>query len=125
MVTATAADGTSVRAYDEGAGPLVLVLHGGMDDGSSWKRVAARLSSRYRVVRLHRRQYRQDLVTGGQGCTMAEEVEHVRALVEAIGEPAVVVGHSSGAVLALESLVALPSAAVAVTIAEPFQPASK
>lgn len=118
-LTATAADGTSVRAYDSGSGPVVLILHGGMDDGSSWSRVAERLTSCYRVVRLHRRQYRSDLVTGGVGCTFADEVAHVRSLVDVIGEPSVVVGHSSGAVLALESLVALPDEFAGAVLYEP------
>jgi hypothetical protein len=48
MITAQAADGSSVRAFDEGRGPVVLILHGGMDDGTSWRRVAARLVARAR-----------------------------------------------------------------------------
>ncbi len=118
MITTTASDGTSVRAYDEGQGPVVLLLHGGMDEGASWTRVAARLRSRFRVLRLHRRQYRLDLGTG-EACTMAEEVEHVRALVELIDEPMLVVGHSSGGVLALEALVALPEAFAGAVLYEP------
>lgn len=118
MITTTAADGSSVRAYDEGQGPVILVLHGGMDDGESWARVAARLASRFRVLRLHRRQYRLDLKTG-EACTMAEEVEHVRALVNLIDEPMLIVGHSSGAVLALEALVALPEAFAGALLYEP------
>jgi pimeloyl-ACP methyl ester carboxylesterase len=118
MITAQAADGSSVRAFDEGRGPVVLILHGGMDDGTSWRRVAARLVPRFRVVRLHRRQYRLDLKTGS-ACTMADEVEHVTALVHAIGQPMVVVGHSSGAVLALEALVAAPSAFAGAVLYEP------
>ena len=118
MITARAADGSNARALDEGRGPVVLIVHGGMDDGSSWRRVAARLSSRFRVLRLHRRQYRADL-TCGSACTMAEEVEHVTALVRAIGEPMVIVGHSSGAVLALETLIAAPSAFAGAVLYEP------
>jgi pimeloyl-ACP methyl ester carboxylesterase len=118
MITTTAPDGSSVRAHDEGRGPVILLLHGGMDDGASWARVAARLRSRFRVLRLHRRQYRLDLKTG-EACTMAEEVEHVHALVELIGEPVLIVGHSSGGVLALESLVALPGAFAGAVLYEP------
>lgn len=109
----------SVRASDEGHGRVVLVLHGGMDDGSSWSRVASRLTARFRVVRLHRLQYRHDLLTGGRSCTMAEEVSHVRELVDSIAEPMVVVGHSSGAVLALEAMVELPSAFAGAVLYEP------
>lgn len=108
----------NVRAYDEGSGPGVLLLHGGMDDGSSLARVASRLTPRFRVIRPHRLQYRLDLKRG-RACTMAEEVRYVRELVEPIGEPLVVVGHSSGAVLALETLVALPSAFAGAVIYEP------
>jgi pimeloyl-ACP methyl ester carboxylesterase len=118
MITTTAADGTSVRAYDEGQGPVILLLHGGMDDGASWATVAARLRSQFRVLRLHRRQYRLDLKTG-EACTMAQEVEHVRALVKLIDEPMLVVGHSSGGVLALEALVALPEAFAGAVLYEP------
>lgn len=108
----------NVRAYDEGSGPGVLLLHGGMGDGSSLARVASRLTPRFRVIRPHRLQYRLDLKRG-RACTMAEEVRYVRELVEPIGEPLVVVGHSSGAVLALETLVALPSAFAGAVIYEP------
>ena len=118
MIAAEAADGSSVRAFDEGHGPVVLILHGGIDDGSSWRRVAVRLAPRFRVVRLHRRQYRPDLKTGS-ACTMAEEVEHVIALVRAIGPPMVIVGHSSGAVVALEALVATPRAFTGAVLYEP------
>ncbi|MCO1660817.1 alpha/beta fold hydrolase [Pseudonocardia humida] len=118
MITTTAADGSSVRAYDEGQGPVILFLHGGMDEGASWARVAARLRSRFRVLRLHRRQYRQDLKTGDV-CTMADEVEHVRALVKLIDEPMLIVGHSSGGVLALEALVAMPEAFAGAMLYEP------
>ena len=118
MIAAEAADGTSVRAFDEGHGPAVLILHGGIDDGSSWRRVAVRLAPRFRVLRLHRRQYRPDLKTGS-ACTMAEEVEHVTALVRAIGQPMVIVGHSSGAVVALEELVATPTAFSGAVLYEP------
>ncbi|SDD80065.1 alpha/beta fold hydrolase [Glycomyces harbinensis] len=118
MITATALDGTSVRAHDEGQGPAILLLHGGMDDGASWKLVTRRLSPRFRTLRLHRRQYRLDLTAGGR-CTMAEEVEHVRALVKLVGEPTLIVGHSSGAVLALETLAAMPEAFAGAVLYEP------
>lgn len=118
MITTTATDGSSVRAHDEGQGPVILLLHGGMDDGASWATVAARLRPRFRVLRLHRRQYRLDLKTG-EACTMAQEVEHVRALVNLIDEPMLVIGHSSGGVLALEALVELPEAFAGAVLYEP------
>lgn len=61
MITCPAADGSEIRAFDEGHGPVVLVVHPGSDDGTSWGKVAARLSDRFRVVRIVRRHYRLDL----------------------------------------------------------------
>jgi pimeloyl-ACP methyl ester carboxylesterase len=118
MITTTALDGSSVRAYDEGQGPVILFLHGGMDDGASWKSAASRLRPRFRTLRLHRRQYRPDLKAHGR-CTMADEVEHVRALVKLVDEPMLIVGPSSGAVLALEALAAMPGGFAGAVLYEP------
>jgi pimeloyl-ACP methyl ester carboxylesterase len=122
LLTATAADGTSVRAEEEGEGRVILILHPGMDTGKSYARVAAILGKRYRVIRLHRRQYRLDLKADslyGSPCTIAEEVEHVLAVVKAVGAPVFLYGHSSGGPVALETLVASPSSFAGAMIYEP------
>jgi pimeloyl-ACP methyl ester carboxylesterase len=119
---ATAADGTSVRAAAEGEGRVILILHPGMDTGKSYARVAASLARRYRVIRLHRRQYRLDLKSDplrGSPCTVAEEVDHVLAVVQAAGTPVLLFGHSSGGTIALEALVASPMSFVGGMIYEP------
>src|SRR5512142_1620707 len=95
LLTATAADGTQVRAEVEGAGRTILILHPGMDTGKSYARIAAILGKRYRVIRLHRRQYRLDLKADplhGSPCTVADEVDHVLAIVKIIGEPVFLYG---------------------------------
>jgi pimeloyl-ACP methyl ester carboxylesterase len=117
-ITAVAADGTGVRAFDEGDGPVILVIHPGLDDGRSWGKVAAQLSPRFRVVRIVRRHYRLDL-PAADGYSISREVEDVQALAEAIGEPMVIVGHSSGAVVALEALAASPGTFAGAVLFEP------
>ncbi len=112
MITLTTADGTDVRAFDEGHGPVILVVHPGFDDGKSWRKVAARLSGRFRVVRIVRRQYRLDR-PAPVPYSIAREAEDVLALAADIGEPMVIVGHSSGGVVALEALAAAPAAVFA------------
>lgn len=122
LLIATAADGTSVRAEAEGEGRVILILHPGMNTAKSYAQVAARLARRYRVVRLHRRQYRLDLKTDplrGSPCTVAEEVDHVLAMVKAVGTPVFLFGHSSGGAVALEALVASPSSFAGGMIYEP------
>jgi pimeloyl-ACP methyl ester carboxylesterase len=118
MFTVSAADGTEVRAIDEGVGRTILIVHGGMGDSSAWQKVAPLLTPRFRVVRLHRRQYRIDL-TPATPVTMAQEVQHVLAVVAKIGEPVLLVGHSSGAVLALDALHAKPDAFAGLVAYEP------
>ena len=122
LLTATAADGTSVHAEAEGEGRVILILHPGMDTGKSYVKVAASLARRYWVIRLHRRQYRLDLKTDplrGSPCTIAEEVDHVLAVVRAVGAPILLFGHSSGATVALETLLASPASFVGGMIYEP------
>lgn len=112
----TRPDGVEIRALDEGTGPPVLVVHPGLDDGTAWQGVAQRLSGRHRVVRVHRRQYRTDLTPG---CSMAQEADDVVALAAALGEPVYLVGHSSGAVVALEALAVAPTRFLGAVLYEP------
>ncbi|MDG6910296.1 MAG: alpha/beta hydrolase, partial [Nitrososphaerota archaeon] len=118
VITVSSRDGTSVQATDEGEGPTILVLHPGLDDGASWERVASRLASRFRVVRLHRRPYRLDLPNDPR-LSMALEVEDVQAVLREIGGRVLLVGNSSGAVVALEVLVASPTAFAGAVLYEP------
>lgn len=107
-----------MRAYDEGSGPVILVLHAARDDGSAWARVAARLADRFRVIRIHRRQHRLDL-RASLPCSIATEVQDTLAVAQAAGPPVLVVGHSSGAVVALEAMVAAPSTFRGAVLYEP------
>ena len=118
MINVAAFDGTEIHAVDEGTGPPILVVHGGMGDSSASEKVAARLVASHRVVRLHRRQYRLELVSE-EPATIAQEVADVLALADSIGEPVVLVGHSSGAVVALEAVVADQKSFVGLVAYEP------
>jgi pimeloyl-ACP methyl ester carboxylesterase len=90
---------------------MIVLVGPGLDDGTRCKKLAAQLDHDQRVVRVHRRQYQSDV-----GCTVAQEVEDVLALVN---EPAVIYGHSSGGVVALEALVAKPELFTGAVIFEP------
>lgn len=54
MLRVMASDGVDVAAVDEGSGPCVVIVHGGLGDPQAWGKVAERLRDRFRVVRLHR-----------------------------------------------------------------------
>jgi pimeloyl-ACP methyl ester carboxylesterase len=113
-------DGCPIPVTDEGQGPAVLLLHAGSADRSSWAGVAAALAGRFRVLRFDRWTYRDghgDAAPAGAEA-MAAEVGDVLA-VAAAGERPLLVGHSSGAVVALESALAAPSAFRAMVLYEP------
>ncbi|SMC90749.1 alpha/beta fold hydrolase [Kibdelosporangium aridum] len=118
METTISADGTDVRFYDEGHGRAIVILGPGLDDGTRTKKLAAILANRFRVLRVHRRQYRLDL----EPCSVAQEVDDVIAIARYVGEPVIIYGHSSGAVVALEALVASPSSFAGAVLFEPALP---
>ena len=127
--------GHPIPVTDEGQGPAVLLLHPGTAGRSSWAGVAAALAGRFRVLRFDRWTYRDGHVDAGPSGAeaMAAEVGDVLAVAAAarrgpgnprgvsrsIGERPLLVGHSSGAVVALESALAAPSAFRAMVLYEP------
>lgn len=116
MSDLVAMDGTTVLANSAGIGPIILVVHPGMDDGRSWRKVNALLAENFTVVSIHRRQYRLDLT---EPVSIRDEVSDIEALVATFGERVLIAGHSSGAVVALEALAALPDAFMGAVLYEP------
>lgn len=106
MQAVISADGIDVAVREGGKGPVILMVHPGLDDGTRSRKLAALLARRFRVLRLHRRQYRLDLKADGTPCSIAQEAQDVLAVAHAVGEPLLVYGHSSGAVVTLEALAA-------------------
>jgi pimeloyl-ACP methyl ester carboxylesterase len=124
VFTTTSADGTEVRAIDEGQDDRVLLLIGpGLDDGSQNRRLAKVLAKDFRVLRIIRRTYRVDLFTdpkmGLPRPTFAQEVQDIEAVAKALGKRVLIYGHSSGAVVALEALAAIPECLFGGVVFEP------
>ena len=120
-VLVAGADGQPIPVTEQGRGPAVLLLHAGSADRSSWAGVAAALAGRFRVVRFDRWTYRgghADAAPAGADA-MAAEVGDVLAVAAAVGGRPLLVGHSSGAVVALESALAASSAFGGMVLYEP------
>jgi pimeloyl-ACP methyl ester carboxylesterase len=117
-VTIDSADGTVVVTAEEGRGPTILIVHGGMSDESPWAAVAAELAGEFHVVRIRRRLYRLELPSD-PATDFTREVEDLAAVTTSFRAPCVIVGHSSGAIVALESLVAHPEAYAGAVLYEP------
>jgi pimeloyl-ACP methyl ester carboxylesterase len=109
--------GHPIPVTDEGQGPAVLLLHPGSADRSSWAGVAAALTGRFRVLRFDR------WIDLGGALAVAAAARRGPGDPEGVprsaGERPLLVGHSSGAVVALESALAAPSAFRAMVLYEP------
>ncbi|TXJ74900.1 alpha/beta hydrolase [Streptomyces lavendulae] len=112
------ADGTRLVATDRGKGPAIIIVHGGASTATSWEFVAAQLADEYRVLCLERRGYGVS-DRGPSPHSIAAETEDVAALAATVGEPVLLVGHSSGAVVALEAALAAPRACAGLLLYEP------
>lgn len=95
-------NGNRVAYRDEGAGTVLLLIHGLGANSSSWRDVLPKLSSRYRIIAA-------DLPGHGQSDPLrgahspAAFATWLRDLLEALNVPAVtVVGHSFGGGLAMQ-----------------------
>ena len=103
IATVTSADGTEIAYERSGSGPPLVLVHGAGLDHSFWDLSDLRpaLAEHYTVYAIDRR---------GRGKSgdadeyeLEREVEDVAAVVESIDEPVTLLGHSFGAVVALNA----------------------
>ena len=101
METVTSADGTRIAYWREGSGPPLLMVHGGICDHFAWYFVVPLLARKFTVYTFDRRG------RGASGDTppyaSEREREDIAAMLQAIGEPAHLLGHSAGGILALQT----------------------
>jgi pimeloyl-ACP methyl ester carboxylesterase len=99
METVTSADGTRVAFWREGAGPPLLLVHCGVCDHLAWYYVVPFLARKFTVYTYDRRGRGESSDTPPYA--VEREVEDIAAMLRAIGEPAHLLGHSAGGILAL------------------------
>jgi pimeloyl-ACP methyl ester carboxylesterase len=102
MNTTTSADGTRIAFWSSGEGPPLLLIHGATaDHTTTWRLVRSSLEQHFTVHAMDRRG------RGGSGDAdeydLRREAEDVAAVVDAIGERVRVLGHSYGALCAIEA----------------------
>ncbi|PCC75387.1 Pimeloyl-ACP methyl ester carboxylesterase [Nannocystis exedens] len=104
-----------------GSGPALLLLHAGASSGVQWERAIAALAPRWSVAA-------PDLYGHGQTpcpedmtpeTLLARQVAVLLALLDVLGGPARVVGHSYGAVLALSLAATAPERVRDLVLVEP------
>ena len=112
---------TGLHVVDSGAGAPAVLLHSSGMSGRQWKRLASRL------VESGLRAIVPDLSGHGRSAEWPEEkpfsfhvdVERVAALLESLGEPAHLVGHSYGGFIALQAAIAVPSRVRSLALFDP------
>src|SRR4051812_448273 len=99
--TVTTEVGTPVAYWRYGKGPPLVLVHGTAADHSRWNPVLPALEERFTVYAVDRRG------RGGSGdaddYAVEREFEDVAAVVDSLGEPVNLLGHSYGGLLALEA----------------------
>jgi pimeloyl-ACP methyl ester carboxylesterase len=97
----TSADGVTIACEKAGSGPPLVLVHGTAADHARWAPVLPALSERFTIYACDRR----GRGASGDGSTYAleREVDDVAAVVDGIGGPVDLVGHSYGALCSLEA----------------------
>ncbi len=97
-------------------------MPGASGEANSYRNLADELSARYQVVTYDRRGFSRSQLLGAQDYDqrLATDAGDVRRLIKHLGgEPAIVVGNSSGALVALEVLIRHPDVVHTVVAHEP------
>jgi pimeloyl-ACP methyl ester carboxylesterase len=119
MPTVTSTDGTPIGYTRTGHGPPLVLVHGISADAARWAPVMAALEETYTVHAMDRR----GRASSGdhEAYALEREFEDVAALVDAIGEPTYLFGHSYGGLCALHAML-LTKHVVKLAVYEPYAP---
>jgi pimeloyl-ACP methyl ester carboxylesterase len=94
-------DGTPIGFRRSGTGPPLLLVHGATADHRRWATISPRFESDFTVYAMDRRG--RGMSGDTRDYDLLREAEDVAAVVEALNEPAFVLGHSFGGLVCLEA----------------------
>ncbi len=92
-------DGTPIAYWRSGEGPPLVLVHGTAADHSRWRPVLPAFEQRFTVCAVDRRG--RGGSSDSDDYAIEREFEDIAAVVDSLGEPANVLGHSHGALCAL------------------------
>jgi len=112
--------GQRVEYLEQGAGEPVVLLHTTGASSGQWRRLAAELSERFRVIAPDLCGYGGSSAWQGEGeISLAAEAGLVAALIERLDCPVHLVGHSFGGAVALRLVQARPEPVRSLVLIEP------
>jgi pimeloyl-ACP methyl ester carboxylesterase len=101
MQYATSTDGARIAYEQGGGGPHLLLVHGSVLNRARWATIRPRFEKHFTVSAMDRRGYGE---SGDHPAYAIErEFEDIVAVVDALGAPVLLFGHSFGALCALEA----------------------
>ena len=101
MEHATSPDGTTIAYHHRGAGRPLLLVHGTTADHHSWAAIAPLLEPHCTLYAMDRRGRGES--GDAADYSLAHEVNDIVTVIEAIGRPLGLLGHSYGALCSLEA----------------------
>jgi pimeloyl-ACP methyl ester carboxylesterase len=123
METVTSTDGTPIAYARSGDGTPLVLVHGSTANHTRWASILPELERRYTVFAMDRRG------RGGSGdaetYSLEQEYADVVAVVEAAGEGVNLLGHSFGALCAMEAALRLDNLRRLVLYEPPFSVGGK
>ena len=102
METVTSRDGTPIAYERSGEGPPLILVHGTTSDHFTWELVLPELQKHFTVYAIDRRGRGESGSGDGSAYDIEREFEDVVALIDSIGGTVGLLGHSYGAICALE-----------------------
>ncbi|HSK60547.1 MAG TPA: alpha/beta hydrolase [Actinomycetospora sp.] len=97
----TSRDGTPIASWRTGDGPLLVLVHGTVSDHSRWAPALPAFEARHTVHAIDRRG--RGASGDAEDFAIEREFGDVAAVVDSLGEPVNLVGHSYGGLCALEA----------------------
>src|SRR5262249_14166303 len=111
--------GVEVFYRDEGSGPAIILGHSSTGSGAQWRGLMARLSDRFRLIAPDHLGYgKTGPYTGGVPLVEHEQAV-ITALIDFVGEPVHLVGHSYGGAVLTAVAAHAPDRVRTLTVAEP------
>jgi pimeloyl-ACP methyl ester carboxylesterase len=121
MDSVTSTDGATITYERSGSGPPLVLVHGALSNGLvSWFAIRPLLEQKFTIYAMDRRGRRGTPETEGRSVEI--EAQDVAAVVEAVGEPVFLLGHSYGGVCALGAATLAPRNVRKLIVYEPPLP---
>jgi len=117
----TTSKGITVSYSNWGSGPALVLVHGGFsDDVTNWEFVKPLLEDTFTVYAIARRGRGETTATTGH--TLEDEARDVVAIIDTVGEPVFLLGHSYGARCSVAVAEMIPSRIRKLVLYEPPRP---